>query len=105
MIVQFEKEYLKELFEKGKTLDKHLRFQPQVIKKYILRVMTLQDAPNIEALYPLNSLHYEVLSGDKAGISSIRIDSKYRLEFITTFEGEEPKLTICSLIDISNHYD
>ena len=56
MIVQFEKEYLKELFEKGKTSDKHLRFQPQVIKKYILRVMTLQDAPNIEALYPLNSL-------------------------------------------------
>lgn len=104
MIVQFEKDYLRELFEKGKTSDKHLRFQPQVVKKYVLRVMTLQDAPNIEALYPLNSLHYEVLSGEKAGISSIRIDSKYRLEFIVSAEEGEPKLTICRIIDISNHY-
>ena len=104
MIVQFEKEYLKELFEKGKTSDKHQRFQPQVIRKYILRVMTLKDAPNIEALYSLNSLHYEVLSGEKAGIYSIRIDSKYRLEFIVSVEEGEPKLTICRLIDISNHY-
>ncbi|MCQ2143698.1 MAG: type II toxin-antitoxin system RelE/ParE family toxin [Bacteroidales bacterium] len=104
MVVKFGKEYLRELFEDGKCSDKHHRFQPQVIKKYVLRVATLQSAPNIEALYPLHSLNYEVLSGDKAGISSIRIDSQFRLEFIVDIDSVEPTITICTLEDITNHY-
>lgn len=103
MIVKFGEEYLRELFEEGKCSDKHHRYQPQVLKKYVLRVVTLQSAPNIEALYPLNSLNYEVLTGDKAGLSSIRIDGKYRLEF-TVEDLDEPTVTICTLEDITNHY-
>lgn len=104
MIVQFEKEYLKELFEKGKCSDRRHRYQPQVIRKYAQRVETLQHAPNIEALYPLNSLHYEVLTGDKAGVSSIRIDNRYRLEFTVSVYNGEPTMTLCCLSEISNHY-
>lgn len=104
MIVLFEKEYLRELFEEGKCSDKHHRFQPDVIRKYILRVSTLQNAPNIESLYPLHSLNYEVLVGDKAGISSIRINKQYRLEFSVELDSIEPKITICTLKEITNHY-
>lgn len=104
MVVKFGKEYLRELFEEGKCSDKHHRYQPQVIRKYVLRVATLQNAPNIEALYPLQSLNYEVLVGDKAGVSSIRIDKQYRLEFIVDFDSAEPTITICTLEDITNHY-
>ena len=104
MIVKFGKEYLRELYEDGKCSDKHHRYQPQVVRKYALRVATLQHAPNIEALYPLNSLNYEVLSGDKAGISSIRIDHQYRLEFIVNKAEENLEITICTLEDITNHY-
>lgn len=105
MIVKFEKVYLKELFETGKCSDKHHRYQPSVVKKYALRVVTLQNAPNIEALLPLNSLNYEVLSGNKEGLSSIRIDQKYRLEFMVDIEQGEPTITVCTLKEISNHYN
>lgn len=63
-------------------------------------------APNVEALYMLSSLNYEVLKGNKKGVSSIRIDKKYRLEFIvSTHSSEESLITICSILDISNHYE
>ena len=97
---------MRELFEEGKCSDKRHRYQPQVVHKYVMRVVTLQNAPNIQSLFPLNSLHYEVLTGDKSGISSIRIDQKYRLEFrVEEFLDQESILTICKLEDITNHYD
>lgn len=34
MNVEFEKEYLAELYEKGKTDDKKHRFQPQIVNGY-----------------------------------------------------------------------
>lgn len=105
MIVKFDKEYLEELYLTGKCDNKKFRFQPQVIRNYIRRVVTLAEAPNIEALYPFHSLNYEVLTGDKKGISSIRIDKQYRLEFIVSNDtGSELTITICTLIDITNHY-
>jgi len=103
MVIKFEKEYLEELYTTGKCSDKKHRFQPQVVKKYMMRIDTLTDASSIEALFTYNSLNYEVLGGDKKGISSVRIDSQYRLEFIVSTEGE-PAITICSIIDITNHY-
>lgn len=47
MIVQFEIDYLKELFEKGKCSDKRYRFQPQVIRKYVLRVLIPFEFPSL----------------------------------------------------------
>ena len=105
MIVKFEKEYLSELYYNGKSDDKKYRFQPNVIMNYKRRIDMLNNAPNIEALYPIGSLHYEILKGDKAGISSIRVNDQYRLEFLVTkdTEGEET-VTICRIIELSNHY-
>lgn len=84
MIVKFGKDYLRDLFETGKCSDKHHRFQPSVVKKYALRVVTLQNAPDIETLFPLNSLNYEELTVDT--------------------EQGEPAVTICTILEISNHY-
>lgn len=103
MQIRFDKEYLSELYYTGKCSDKKHRFQPQVIRNYVKRIITLADAPNIEALYVLNSLNYEVLSGNKEGISSIRIDLKYRLEFRVELSAE-PTITVCNILDITNHY-
>ena len=66
------------------------------------RIVTLAEALNVEALYPLNSLNYEVLTGSKKDISSIRIDKQYRLEFKISTTDSEPIITICSIIDITN---
>lgn len=64
MIVAFEKEYLKNLYMTGKGDKKH-RFQPDVIRNYQKCIARMIDAPDIEALSLIGSLHYEVLQGDK----------------------------------------
>lgn len=57
-----------------------------------------------EYLFPFNSLNYERLSGDKAGIESVRVDDKYRLEFQTERVEGEVIVTVCSIFELSNHY-
>ena len=79
MFIEFDKDYLRELFEQGRTSDKKHRYQPEVIKGYQKAVASLKRAINVEMLYRLNSLNYEVLKGDKKGISSVRINRQYRL--------------------------
>ena len=104
MEINFEKEYLRELYEDGKTSDKKHRFQPQIVAKYQLRIKMLEKASCIEELFPINSLNYEVLKGDKAGISSIRVNDQYRIEFIVEQISYETIITICNILELSNHY-
>lgn len=103
MIVTFEKDYLRELYEKGKSDKKH-RFQPDIVKRYIDRINTLKNKESIESLYNIQSLHYEVLKGDKAGISSIRVNNQYRIEFTVSEEESETIIYICNILELSNHY-
>lgn len=105
MIVVFEKIYLKELFEEGKCSDKKHRFQPQIVKGYQKRIETLLAAPSPETLYQLNSLRFEALKGDKAGLFSIRVNDQYRIEFALNLDESKPLLSICNIVELSNHYD
>ena len=104
MLIEFDKEYLRELFEQGRTSDKKHRYQPEIIKGYKKCVMYLKHTNNVEQLYPIRSLNYEVLQGDKKGISSVRINLQYRLEFTVREGPNEPIVTVCRLLEISNHY-
>jgi proteic killer suppression protein len=104
MIVKFEEPYLQELYETGKTTSKKHRFQPEIIRKYQYCIRFLLGASCIEALYTINTLNYEVLKGDKAGISSIRVNKQYRIEFTVTDNGVEPIVTVCNILELSNHY-
>ena len=103
MIVTFDKEYLRELYETGKADKKH-RFRPDIIKRYIDRINTLKNKQSIEALYNMKSLHYEVLKGDKAGVSSIRVDAQCRIEFTVSRQESETIVYICDILELSNHY-
>ena len=104
MYIEFDKDYLRELFEQGRTSDKKHRYQPEVIRSYYKCVMFLKRTENVEQLYHIHSLNYEVLQGDKKGISSVRINIKYRLEFTVKEVLGEQVITVCRLLDISNHY-
>lgn len=104
MYIEFDKEYLQELYTDGKTSDKKHRYQPEVIKGYQKVVFLLSSANCIEDLFRYNSLNYEALQGDKKGISSVRINKKYRLEFTIKEIEKEQVITFCRLMDISNHY-
>lgn len=105
MIVVFDQTYLRELFENGKTSDKKHRFQPDIVKRYRKRIETLIGVPSPESLYKFNSLNFEALEGDKAGMFSIRVNDKYRIEFTLHTDQNRPLLTICNIIELSNHYD
>lgn len=104
MEINFEKDYLRQLYETGNSSDKKHRYQPQIIKRYQLRVKILEQANTIEELLNINSLHYEVLKGDKAGISSIRVNDQYRIEFVAKQISAETVVTICNILELSNHY-
>ena len=104
MIVTFEEKYLQELYETGKTTDKKYRFQPEIVRKYQYCIRYLLGASCIEVLYTVNALKYKVLKGDKAGISSIRVNKQYRIEFTVTDNGVEPIVTVCNILELSNHY-
>jgi len=104
MVVTFEHEYLRTLYEDGKSPDKKYRFQPDIIRRYQKAINFLKGASCIEALWTIRSLQYEVLSGDKAGLSSVRVNNQYRVEFSVTLNKKEPILTICNVVELSNHY-
>lgn len=104
MIVTFDKEYLESLYAKGKSDDKKHRFQPEVIKLYKKRIDLLKRTKRIEELFLFNSLNYEVLKGDKNGVSSIRVNDKYRIEFVVSNQDAETIVYICNILELSNHY-
>jgi proteic killer suppression protein len=105
MYIIFEKEYLEQLYTSGKAKGKKYRYPKGIITKYIQTIDKLKAANKVEDLFPLRSLNYEKLIGDKLGLESVRINQQYRIEFRTSIEGKEPEIiTICSIIEISNHY-
>ncbi len=105
MVVIFDKEYLKELYESGKTKEKKYRFQPEIVKRYKRCIDYLKSASSKESLFPINSLRFEALSGEKAGLFSVRVNDKYRIEFTLRETTDEPVLTICNIVELSKHYD
>lgn len=104
MIVSFEKDYLKELYEKGKCSDKHHRFQPQIVRKYTRTIDLMKQLSNVMGLAQYGGLHYEALHGDKEGLFSVRVNDQYRIEFREVFEGDKTIAEVVSITDLSNHY-
>ena len=103
MQIVFKQEYLSHLYH-NEPVDKKHRFQPEVVKKYVKVVNILKQAKAIEDLFPFHSLNYEKLTGDKAGIESVRVDDRYRLEFISEKVEAEVIVTVCNILELSNHY-
>ena len=99
MVVTFDKDYLRELYETGKGDKKH-RFQPEIIRRYKRGIDYLKSANKVEDLFLLPSLRYEVLKGEKVGISSIRVNDQYRIEFTVV----ESVITVCNILELSYHY-
>lgn len=104
MIVVFEKGYLRELYSKGRTTGHKHRFQPYLVKKYIKVINLMKQLEDVNGLSMYGSLHYEKLHGDKEGLSSVRVNDQYRIEFIEYCEAGKQTATICTIQELSNHY-
>ncbi len=104
MIVTFVQAYLKELYVDGKASDKKHRYQPQIVSKYVKVINLMKQQENVMGLMKYGSLHYEKLHGDKEGVSSVRVNDQYRIEFTETIEAGKTIATICNITELSNHY-
>lgn len=104
MEVIFGKEYLQVMYETGQCSDKKHRYQPSVIRKYGDVINLMKRTRNVMGLCQYNSLRYEKLKGDKAGLSSVRVNDQYRIEFEERIKDGEVIATICNITDLSNHY-
>jgi proteic killer suppression protein len=105
MEIKFDKKYLEELFYTGKTTDKKHRFQPQIASKYKKTITILRSVSRVEDLFLYKSLNYEKLQGKKEGLESVRVNDRYRIEFKTVRIVSETVITICNIIELSNHYE
>ena len=105
MIVEFKEEYLRDLYYKGRCDDKKHRYRSDVIKRYKKGIDYLRWAVRKEDLFRINSLNFEAFRGNKAGRFSIRVNDQFRIEFTIRETLDEPILTICNIIELSNHYD
>lgn len=103
MEIRFDKQYLKDLYISGQAGKKH-RFQPQIVKRYIRVIDLMMELPDVMALTQYNSLRYEKLNGDKEGLSSVRVNDQYRIEFEEMVKDSEIIASICNITDLSNHY-
>ena len=56
------------------------------------------------ALLKYNALRYEQLKGDKTGLSSVRVNDQYRIEFEEKTVENQTIATICNITELSNHY-
>ena len=104
MEITFEQDYLRELFYEGRAKDKKHRFQPQIVRKYIKVLNLMESLDSTQDLYRFASLHYEKLVGDQAGRESVRVNDQYHIEFRSEIVGKERLITICNILELSNHY-
>ena len=104
MEIKFDKKYLEELYLEGKASDKKHRFQPPIVAKYRKTIDILESVSAIEDLFRYQALQYKALEGDKAGLESVRVNDQYRIEFKTTKVVSEVVVTVCNIIELSNHY-
>jgi len=80
-------------------------FQPQIVKKYIRVIDLMRDEDDVLGLVKYNSLHYERLTGNKYGLSSVRVNDQCRIEFEEETEEGNTIATICNITELSNHYE
>ena len=104
MLVTFEEQYLEDLYTKGKAHGKKYRYQPQIVRGYQKAVKLLISAKRIEDLFPIKSLHFEALHGNKEGRFSIKANDQYRVEFTVTNAEDDILVSICNILELSNHY-
>ena len=72
MEINFEKDYLKELYENGKARSKKHRFQPSVIKKYMQTIDKLRVAKNTEELKLNQGMEKDVTIGVMRRLSALK---------------------------------
>lgn len=79
MIIEFEKKYLKELYDIGQYISKTYTYNPIIVARYKMRIDALAAAKSVEQFKALKS--WNVRLSDEEGNYSVRLDYGYCLIF------------------------
>ncbi|MCX7789537.1 MAG: type II toxin-antitoxin system RelE/ParE family toxin [Chloroflexaceae bacterium] len=75
------------------------QYEHSVVKAFFRVMAIIESAPDTRDFYKLKSLHYEKLSGDRAGQYSFRLNKQWRL-IVRIEQGEEgPEVAIIEIVD------
>lgn len=62
------------------------------------------ELTNVLELARYGRLHYVHLHGEKEGLSSVRVNDKYRIEFREIIEDDKTIAEVVNITELSNHY-
>jgi len=102
MRVIIEDGYLKALFN-GNFTGKP-QFNREVELGFIRRITQMENAVNTSDLRAIGSLHFEKLSGKFDGKYSIRVNKAFRIIFRVEKDGNNVRLEVICVEELSNHY-
>ncbi|MFN8474772.1 MAG: type II toxin-antitoxin system RelE/ParE family toxin [Anaerolineae bacterium] len=96
MRFKFASKRLQEMY----TEEKYVHKYPAGVVNGFFRVMSVIEAAASEQdLYALKSLHFEQLTGDRKGQSSLRLNKQYRLIVVVTEDDEGRYIEIVEIVD------
>jgi proteic killer suppression protein len=75
------------------------KFCQAIIKAYRRRIQQIRDATSLQDFYPLKSLHFEKLRGDRIGEWSMRLNDQWRLIMRIDESGVQVAIVICGIED------
>lgn len=104
MDLEFNNIELADLYQGKKVKNKLYKSNPTIIKQFIKTIKFLQQAKKIEELLQLKGLHYEKLTKERTGQSSVRINDQYRLIFIEKYDDSNPPKVVLLLIEEITDY-
>ncbi len=104
MRVIIEDEYLARIYSFGSVVVRKPKFNKEIERGFIKRVIQIEQAQNTNDLRMVKSLHFEKLSGNFEGKYSIRINQSYRIIFRIEKDGNNNRVEIICIEEVNNHY-
>ena len=99
--VSFGNRKLEALYKSGKSTK--YRLPQHVLKKFFMRVQSLEAATSIYDFWKNPALNFERLEG--ADTCSVRVDGSWRMEFTVAWEDDPPTKGAITVTELSNHYE
>ncbi len=75
------------------------QYEPGVVRGFFRVMAIIQSAPDSRDFYMFKSLHYEKLSGDRAGQHSFRLNRQWRLIVRIERDDEGQEVVIIAIVD------
>jgi len=74
-------------------------YERSVVKGFFRVMAIIQSAPDPRDFYKFKALHYEKLSGDRAGQHSFRLNGQWRLIVRIERDDEGQEVVIIEIVD------